>query len=76
MSQNALHIWEMSVWSVELVSAPQESDPKKHFRTQWCSMIAFKTKLALLVSIRMIFICMQDFDRYKLIVLLYIIIVL
>lgn len=50
MSQNALHIWEMSVWSVELVSAPQESDTKKHFRTQWCSMIAFKTKLALLVS--------------------------
>ena len=50
MSQNVLYIWEMSVWSMELVSAPQESDPKKHFQTRWCSIIAFKTKLALLVS--------------------------
>ena len=50
MSQNVLYIWEMSVWSMELVSASQESDPKKYFQTRWCSIIAFKTKLALLVS--------------------------
>ena len=30
----------MSVWSMEPVSAPQESDPKKLFRTQRGSMIA------------------------------------
>ena len=30
----------MSVWSMELVSAPQASDPKRLFRTRWGSMIA------------------------------------
>ena len=32
MSQNVLYIWEMSGWSMELVSAPKKVIPKNIFR--------------------------------------------